>query len=202
MDAHILGVDGECRFRLVGCVEADFVQHALHHGQSRRAPMFSTFEFTSTATSAIASMAVLGELKLHALGRKQRNILLDKARFRLAQDAAEIVAGQGLQFHADRQAALKLRQEVGRFRDMESAGRDEQDMVCFHRPVFRADGGAFDQRQQIALHALAADIRADALGAGGDLVDFVEEDDAVILGGAYRLLGDLLIVDKLVGLRR
>jgi hypothetical protein len=43
---------------------------------------------------------------------------------------------------------------------VESAAGDEQDMVGLHRPVFGGNRGALDQRQQIALHALAADIGA------------------------------------------
>ena len=75
-------------------------------------------------------------------------------------------------------------------------------MVGLHRPVFGADRGAFDQRQKIALHAFAADIGADALRAGADLVDLVEEHDAVVLDVADRLLHGRVVVDQLVGLFR
>ena len=51
----------------------------------------------------------------------------------------------------------------------------------FTGPYLVRDRGALDQRQQIALHALAADIGAAGLGAGADLVDLVDEDDAVLL---------------------
>src|SRR3546814_5516585 len=67
------------------------------------------------------------------------------------------VAGQALQLDADRQAALQFGQQVARLGHREGAGRDEQDMVCFYSPVFRVDDSALDQRQQVALHALAAD---------------------------------------------
>jgi hypothetical protein len=63
--------------------------------------------------------------------------------------------GQRLQLDADRQAALQLGQQVRRLGDMERARGDEQDMVGLHRPVFGRDGRAFDQRQQVALHAFA-----------------------------------------------
>src|SRR5258705_13066409 len=72
-------------------------------------------------------------------------------------------------------------------------------MVGLHWPVFGADGGALDERQEIALNALAAHIGADALGAGADLVDLVEKDDAVILDVLDRLLHDHVVVDELVG---
>ena len=66
---------------------------------------------------------------------------------------------------------------------MESARRDEQDMIGLHAAVLGRDGGAFDQRQQIALHAFARYVAADAAVARADLVDLVEKDDAVILDG-------------------
>ena len=41
---------------------------------------------------------------------------------------------------------------------MERARRDEQDMIGLHRAMLGRDRRALDQRQQIALHALARDI--------------------------------------------
>jgi len=46
---------------------------------------------------------------------------------------------------------------------------------CLSRPC------AFDQGQQIALHAFARDVAARAAVAHADLVDLVEEHDAVVL---------------------
>jgi hypothetical protein len=105
----------------------------------------------------------------------------------------------GRELDADRQAALQFRQQVGRLRDVEGAGRDEQDMIGFHRAVLGRHRRAFDQRQQIALHALARDVGAPCRLAGADLVDLVEEDDAVVLDLADRLLHDSVLVDQLVG---
>jgi hypothetical protein len=85
-------------------------------------------------------------------------------------------------------------------RDVEGAGGDEQDVVALHRPVLGRDRGALDQRQQVALHALARDIGAAAALAAADLVDLVEEDDAVVLDLADRRLGDRVLVDQLVAL--
>ncbi len=82
---------------------------------------------------------------------------------------------------------------------MEGARGDEEDMVGLHRPVLGRHRGALDQRQQVALHAFAADIGALALGACADLVDLVEEDDAVVLHRIDGLLHDLLLVEELVG---
>ena len=67
---------------------------------------------------------------------------------------------------------------------MKRAGGDEQDVVGLHRSVLGVDGGALDQRQQVALHAFARHVGAAQAFAAGDLVDLVEEDDAVLLDRA------------------
>jgi len=73
-------------------------------------------------------------------------------------------------------------------------------VVGLHRPVLGSDGRALDQRQQVALHALARDVRADRLLATCHLVDLVDEDDAVLLGVGERLDLELVLVDELAGL--
>ena len=147
-------------------------------------------------------MASSVNVERQALGRHQRHVLLDEARLRLGQDAAEVLARQRLQLDADRQAALQLRQQVGGLGHVERARGDEQDVVGLHRPVLGRHRRAFDQRQQVALHALARNVGADApaLAARADLVDLVEEDDAVVLDRLDRLAGDLIAVDQLVAL--
>ena len=73
-------------------------------------------------------------------------------------------------------------------------------MVGAHGPVLGRDRGALDQGQEVALHALAADIRPLAPFAGGDLVDLVEEDDAVLLDRLDRLAPDALLVEQPIAL--
>ena len=118
---------------------------------------------------------------------------------RLGQDAAEIVARERLEFDPDRQPALQFRQQVRRFRDVERARGDEQDMVGLHAAVLGGDRGAFDQRQEIALHAFARHVGADAAVARANLVDLVEEDDAVVLDDLDRFLRELVGIEELVG---
>ena len=161
--------------------------------------MFSTERFTVDRDVGDGVDGVVGEVERHALGLQQRDVLLDQRRLRLGQDAAEVVARQRLQLDADRQAALQFGQQVGRLGDMERARGDEQDVVGLHRAVLGGDGGALDQRQQIALHALARDVGARAALAAGDLVDLVEEHDAVVLDRVDRLLHELVAVEQLVG---
>ena len=124
----------------------------------------------------------------------QRDILLDQRCFRLGQDAAHVIARQRLQLDSDRQAALQFRQQVRRLGDMERAGGDEQDVVGLDRAMLGRNGGAFDQRQQVALHALARDVAAMTVLAYAYLVDLVEEHDAVVLDRVDRLQHQLVAV--------
>src|SRR3546814_4689804 len=62
--------------------------------------------------------------------------------------------------------------------------------------------GALDEWQQVALNALARDVGAAALGARGDLVDLVQEDDAVLLDSGDRGADYRLLVEQLVALLR
>ena len=73
-------------------------------------------------------------------------------------------------------------------------------MVGLHHAVLGRHGGPLDQRQQVALHALARHIAAVGVAAGGDLVDFVEKHDAVLLDRFKRLLLGFLVVDQPPGL--
>ena len=82
---------------------------------------------------------------------------------------------------------------------MERAGRDEQDMVGLQRPVFGRDSRPLDQRKQVALDPFSAD-RSAADVADRDLVDLVQEDDAVRLGVRQCDAVDVVRVDSLVGL--
>ena len=77
--------------------------------------------------------------------------------------------------------------------------RDEEDVVGLQRPVLRRDGRTLDQRQEVALDALAAD-RSAANVADRDLVDLVEEDDPVRLRIRQGDAVDVVGVDALVGL--
>ena len=86
-----------------------------------------------------------------------------------------------LELDADRKAPLQLGNQIGRLRHVERAGGDEQDVIGAHHAVARVDRRAFDDRQDVALHAFAADVGAVAALAPGDLVDLVDEDDAGLL---------------------
>ena len=82
---------------------------------------------------------------------------------------------------------------------MEGPAGDEQHVVGLDHAVLGIDGGAFHQRQQVALHALAADLGAAVFLARGDLVDLVDEDDPVALGVGQRGGADFVLVDEPAG---
>ena len=104
--------------------------------------------------------------------------MLGERGFRLGEDADEVFDGERVQLDADGEAALQFGNQVAGLGDVEGAGGDEEDVVGAHHAVAGVDGGAFDDGQDVALHAFAGDVGAVAAFASGDFVDFVEEDDA------------------------
>ena len=54
----------------------------------------------------------------------------------------------------------------------------------------------FDQRQQIALHALAGDISPLTLGMPNDFVYFIQKDNAVLLYPLQSLMLQVIIIDQ------
>ena len=122
--------------------------------------MFSTRLLTSCGERGDLGDRVLGKIEGDALGGHQRGVLLDQAGLGLDQDAAQVVAAQRLQLDPDRQAALQLGQQVRGLGEVEGAAGDEQDVVGLDRTMLGRDGCPLDQGQQVALHALAADVGA------------------------------------------
>ena len=108
------------------------------------------------------------------------------------------VFGERFQFHANRKAALQFRNQIARLRDMKGARGDEQDVIGAHEAVARVDRGAFHDRQDVALHAFAADVGTVAAFAAGDFVDFVQKDDAVAFHALERDARHLIHVDQLL----
>ena len=122
--------------------------------------MFSVVSLTRAAKSAMRSTASGVNVTVTILGAEQRDVLLDQRVARLGQDAHEVVARERLELDADRKAALQLGNQVRRLRDVERAGGDEQDVIGLHHAVLGVDGRALDDRQDVALHAFAADVGA------------------------------------------
>src|SRR5690606_3319525 len=121
-----------------------------------------------------AADAFLCKVQLDVFGRQQGAVLLGQRGIGVAQDAYEIVCRQGIQFDPDGEAALKLGYKIRRLGKVEGARRDEQDVVSAYDTVLGVDGCAFNQRKQVALHALARHFARTAFLPRGDLVDLVQ----------------------------
>jgi hypothetical protein len=93
---------------------------------------------------------------------------------------------------------LQLGDEILGLGHVEGARGDEEHVVGLERTVLGRHRRALHDGQKIALHALARNVGAVAAGlAAGHLVELVDEDDAILLGPANRLLGDAIHVDEL-----
>ena len=113
-------------------------------------------------------------------------VLLRQTGVGTGQDALGSPARSGAQLDADRKAALRLGDQIARLAQVKGTAGDEQDVIGLDRAVLGVDRGALDQRQQVALPPWR-DTSAPWCLAGGDLVDLVEEDDAVLLDVLQRL---------------
>src|SRR6266536_5831667 len=125
----VLRIDDELLAPLVGRVEADLVEEPLHHGvePARAAVLHTLFHVRGDARDLLDR--VLGDLEVDALRGEERDVLLHERVLRLAQDAHQALAPERLELDADRESPLELGDEVGHLRDVERAGRDEEDVV-------------------------------------------------------------------------
>ena len=138
---------------------------------------------------------VVTELQADPLGFHQCLILPRQAGIGAGQDAFEVTHAEALQFDPNWKAALQFGNQIGRPGQMKRTAGDEQDVVGLDHADLGRDGGAFDQRQQVALHTLARDIRSAAFAAG-DLVDLVKKDYAVRLDITHGFQLDFFLVDE------
>src|SRR5579859_1597459 len=176
--ADVGGVDFYGFLFQVGAGKGNLFEHFFHDGvQAARADVFRALVDLGGEAGDFLK-AVVGKDQLDTFGFEQGFVLFRERVFRLLEDADEVLDGEGFELDADGEAALQLGDHVAGLGDMERAGGDEQDVVGADEAVAGIDGGAFDDGQDVALYALAADIGAVAGFAPGDLVDLVEEDDA------------------------
>src|SRR5256712_472726 len=197
---HVAGVDGQLLAGHLGGVERDLLQQPLHDRVAPPRPDVLRARVHLHRNIRDRLHRVRRELESHLLRPQQLRVLLEQRVLRFRQDADEILARQGVELDADREAPLELGDEVRGLRDVKGAGRDEQDVVGAHDPVLGRDGRALHDRQQVPLDALAGDVGPGAGLAPGDLVDVVEEDDPRVPRPPDRLRDDLFHVDELLRL--
>ena len=125
--------------------------------------MFSTLELTATATSAMASIASSVNSSVTPSVRQQRDVLLDQRGLGLGQDAAQVVARQ--RACSSTRIGSRPCSSGSRSDGLETWNAPEamnRMWSVFTAPCLVDDRGALDQRQQVALHALARHVGADA----------------------------------------
>ena len=122
---HIGRIDRDRLAALVGGIEGNLVEHPLNHGlQPARADVLDRgVDLGGDARQRVDG--VVREPKSDAFRRHQGDVLLDEARLRLNQDAAEVLLGERLELDADRQPALQLGQQVRGLGHVESPRGDE-----------------------------------------------------------------------------
>src|SRR5947207_4655920 len=199
---ELLGDVGGVNFHVflleVGRLERDFVENFFEDRvQAAGADVFGLFVHAG-GKAGDGGDGIFGDVELDAYGLQVRDVLLDQRILRFGQNANKIFFLEGVQLDANGKAPLKLGDQIGRLGDVKRAGSDEEDVIGADHAVARVDGGAFDNGQNVALHAFAGDIRAVAGFAASDLIDFIDEDDAHLLGALHSHAGDLVHVEELV----
>src|SRR5579871_4346283 len=202
--AHVVGIHAHGFLRHVGCLEGDVFEQPLQHGmQSPGADVLATPVDLGGHAGKLGD-GVVPEFDGHALGGHQGHVLASQGVARLREDALEVLFGQVLQLDADGQAALQFGDKVGRLGDVESARGDEKDVVGADRAIFRGDGRTLDDRQDVALHALARYVRSAAggrpAGRPGDLIYLVHADDAALLGAVNGVAHQGVTIYQALGL--
>ena len=118
-------------------------------------------------------------------------MLLDQCIFRDCKDLDKGILIQILQFYSDRESALQLRDQIGRFRSVERACSDKQDMVCFDRSVFRIDDTSLNDGQYVSLHAFSRNVSTASVDTSEISVGGAEKRR-----GEYFYTGDIFRIEK------
>ena len=141
--------------------------------------MFSSARLTRSASRAISPIASSVNARSTPSAPSRARYCLSSAFSGSRRMRTKSSSRERVELDADREPALELGDQVRRLRDVERAGGDEEHVIGLDGAVLGVDRRALDDRQQVALHALARDVGpAAARLAPGDLVDLVEEDDA------------------------
>ena len=114
----------------------------------------------------------------------------------LGENAQEVVHRKRLQLHANGKTPLKFGNQVAGLRHVERTRRNKQDVVGAHHPVTRVHRGSLYDGKNVALHAFARNVGAVTALASGNLVDFIQEDDAGVFHALDRDARDLVHIDQ------
>ena len=153
--AHVGGGDRDRRLAELGRLERQIVEHALHDRVQPAGADVLHARVHQRRDARDLGDRVGADVERHLLRREQRRVLLGQRVLGLGQDADEVLIGQRLQLDADGEPPLQLGDQVLGLRHVERARRDEQHVIGLERPVLGRHRRALDDRQQVALHALA-----------------------------------------------
>ena len=182
----------------VGIVADLFQQFLQYRVQAAGADVFGAFVDLPGHFSN-APDAVVSNLQVESFGIQQGLVLLSEGASGFGENALEVIRGQGAQFHADGQTALQLRDQIAGLGQVKGAGGDKQDVVSLDHAVLGGHGAAFDQRQQVSLYPFTGHISAAAFTTLGHLVDFIQEDDAVVFHCIDGLHLEFVLIDEARG---
>ncbi len=128
---------------------------------------------------------------------QQGTVLQGQRIVRLGQDLFEIFLGQALQLHPYRETPLQFRNQVADLGYMEGTSCNKEHKVRLNRAILGVDRAALHNGQDVTLNAFPADIGTATSATLCDLVDFIDEHDAVLLrtGNGFVLHG--IHVDEL-----
>ena len=159
--------------------------------------MFSVRSFTCQAVSAMRLTASgLNSTRTLSVARSASYCLVRQASVLCVQDLLEVGNRQGVELDPDGETALQFGNQVGGLGEVERPAADEQDVIGLDHAVLGRHRGALDQRQQIALHALAGRVGPGGFRAACDLVDLVQEDDAILLDVAQCPRLQVFVIDQ------
>src|SRR3989441_1169357 len=198
--AHLVRVELDALLGQLGEVEQHVLEQGGHHGVEPPGADVLHALVGLRGDAGDLLDAVVGELERRPLGRAQGGVLLGEGVLGLGHDADEVRLGERLQLDPNREAPLQLWDQCRGLGGGERAGRDEADVVCPHEAVAGLHGRALYDGQQVALHAFARHVGPDGAPLPRDLVDLVDENDAVVFDAVERLVHHVVYVDELLQL--
>ncbi|MNC54531.1 hypothetical protein D3C75_1040170 [compost metagenome] len=73
----------------------------------------------------------------------------------------------------------------------------KQNIIRLHRSVFSHHRRSFDDRQYITLHPFTGNIGSRTFALAGNLIDFIDKNNAGLLGTGHGFLNDVVHVNQL-----
>src|SRR5262249_50297391 len=109
---YVRGVDCHGLVHQIGTLERDLVQQLLHYGvQTSGSDVFGPIVDDGRKIRDSLDR-IVRESDFNSFGIHQRDVLLDERAARLGQNPNELLTAERLELDANREATLKLRNEI------------------------------------------------------------------------------------------